>query len=156
MPKIREARDAEAAELAAIQERASVAALAHIFPPERYAFPRAAVLERWQAALRDPGATVLVAEDETIAGVTCARRDWLDGLYVEPARWRSGVGGVLHDRALEAVSSRGFTQCHLWVLEDNERARRFYERRGWQENAATRVVPFPPHPIDVGYTKELR
>jgi hypothetical protein len=37
------------------------------------------------------------------------------------------------------------------VLEDNARARRFYERHGWQENGETRVVPFPPNPLDVGY-----
>ena len=26
---------------------------------------------------------------------------------------------------------------------------------GWRENGDTRVVPFPPNPIDVGYTIEL-
>jgi ribosomal protein S18 acetylase RimI-like enzyme len=41
------------------------------------------------------------------------------------------------------------------VLEDNERARRFYEGLGWRENGDTRVVPYPPNPIDVGYTIEL-
>ena len=30
--------------------------------------------------------------------------------------------------------------CKLWVLEDNVRARRFYERRGWRENGEARVV----------------
>jgi hypothetical protein len=41
------------------------------------------------------------------------------------------------------------------VLEDNARARRFYERRGWRPDGTDRIVPFPPHPLDVGYTKEL-
>jgi hypothetical protein len=41
------------------------------------------------------------------------------------------------------------------VLEGNERARRFYKVLGWRENGDTRVVPFPPNPIDVGYTIEL-
>jgi hypothetical protein len=35
------------------------------------------------------------------------------------------------------------------------RARRFYERRGWHADGSERGVPFPPHPLDVGYTKEL-
>jgi len=43
----------------------------------------------------------------------------------------------------------------LEVIEANERARRFYERHGWRENGETRVVPYPPNPIDVGYTIEL-
>jgi hypothetical protein len=41
------------------------------------------------------------------------------------------------------------------VLEQNARARRFYERRGWRLNGDARVAPFPPYPIDVGYTIEL-
>jgi hypothetical protein len=38
------------------------------------------------------------------------------------------------------------------VLEENRRARRFYEKRGWRMNGETRVVEYPPHPIDVGYS----
>jgi RimJ/RimL family protein N-acetyltransferase len=41
------------------------------------------------------------------------------------------------------------------VLEHNARARRFYERLGWRESGRTRVVPFPPNPLDVGYTIDL-
>ena len=41
--EIREARAEEGPILAGVQERASVAALAHIFPPERYPYPREAV-----------------------------------------------------------------------------------------------------------------
>jgi hypothetical protein len=53
------------------------------------------------------------------------------------------------------VRDRGSAQIHLWVLEENARARRFYERRSWQENGRTRVVPFPPNPLDVGYTLDF-
>jgi hypothetical protein len=38
MAAIRKGRLGEAAELAGVQERASVGALAHSFPPERYPF----------------------------------------------------------------------------------------------------------------------
>jgi hypothetical protein len=46
-------------------------------------------------------------------------------------------------------------RAKLWTLEENWEARRFYERRGWTLNRETRVVPFPPNPIDVQYEKEL-
>jgi hypothetical protein len=49
----------------------------------------------------------------------------------------------------------GSERCHLWVLEDNGRSRRFYERRSWYENGRTRVVPYPPNPLDVGYTHDF-
>ena len=53
------------------------------------------------------------------------------------------------------MRASGASGAHLWVLEANARARRFYERRGWGENGTTRVVPYPPNPIDVGYSIEL-
>jgi GNAT superfamily N-acetyltransferase len=153
---IREARPEEAETLAAIQRDASLTALAHIFPPERYPFPLDAVRERWHEAVADPDLTVLVSElDGTVVGVAGCRDEWLDGLYVLPSSWRRGVGRELHDEVLNRLRERGSALCHLWVLEHNDRARRFYERLGWRENGDTRVVPFPPHPTDVGYTIAL-
>jgi GNAT superfamily N-acetyltransferase len=153
---IRQARADEAETLAAIQRDASLAALAHIFPPERYPYPIAEIGQRWSDALADPVITVLVAEQDTaIGGVAGCRAEWLDGLYVTPALWGHGVGRELHDEVLDRLRAGGSTRCHLWVLEHNDRARRFYERLGWRENGDMRVVPFPPNPIDVGYTIEL-
>ena len=155
MITLREARLDEAVLLAELQERASVAALQHIFPSELYPYPRAAIRDNWGGALADPTRTVAVAETEGPVGVVCAGDGWLEALYVAPEHWGAGVADVLHDRVLELVRDRGATECRLWVLESNQRARRFYERRGWRENGETRVVPYPPNPIDVGYTIEL-
>jgi GNAT superfamily N-acetyltransferase len=155
-PVIREARPHEADVLAGIQLDASLAALAHIFPPERYPFPLEDVRRRWRDSLADSAVTVLVAEREGApAGIAGYRDEWLDGLYVLPAWWGRGVAEVLHDRVLELLRGRGCERCHLWVLEHNARARRFYERLGWRESGTTRVIPFPPNPIDVGYSIDL-
>jgi GNAT superfamily N-acetyltransferase len=154
--RIRAARPAEADALSAVQAEASIAGLGHIFPPERYPYPHDAVRERWREVVVDADARVLAAEDDgALVGVAAVRPGWLDGLYVVPARWGTGVAPALHDAALEAVRALGSCECRLWVLEENVRARRFYERRGWRENDETRVVPFPPNPIDVGYTLVL-
>ena len=67
-----------------------------------------------------------------------------------PERWGSGVADALHDAALAAL---GCAEVKLWVLEENARARRFYEKRGWVRNGETRVVEYPPHPLDVGYSR---
>ena len=150
---MRGARADEAEALAAIQAEASLAALAHIFPPELYPFPHDEVSERWREFVADACYHVLVAEDGGRAvGVAAIRPGWLDGLYVAPSHWGTRVAGLLHDAALEL---HGPGECRLWVLEHNTRARRFYERRGWREDGTTRVVPFPPNPLDVGYTIEL-
>jgi GNAT superfamily N-acetyltransferase len=153
---IREARPDEAEALAEVQRDASVAAFAHIFPSELYPFPLDAVRARWAEAVENPQLTVLVAEvDGAPAGLAGCRTEWLDGLYVRPEHWGRGLGRKLHDEVLDRLRANGSPRCHLWVLEDNERARRFYEGLGWRENGDTRVVPYPPNPIDVGYTIEL-
>lgn len=153
---IREARPDEAPVLAAIQRDASLAALAHVFPPELYAYPIDDVTRRWEESLADEAVTVLVAqEDGAPTGVAGCRSEWLDGLYVLPEWWCRGVGRALHDEVLDRLRTEACERCHLWVLEDNDRARQFYERLGWAENGTSRVVPFPPNPIDVGYTIAL-
>jgi GNAT superfamily N-acetyltransferase len=153
---IREARPDDAPVLAAIQRDASLAALAHIFPPELYAYPIDEVTRRWEESLADDAVTVLVAQEDGVpTGVAGCRSEWLDGLYVLPEWWSRGVGRALHDEVLERLRTDGCERCHLWVLDDNHRARRFYERLGWAENGTSRVVPFPPNPIDVGYTIAL-
>jgi putative acetyltransferase len=154
--EIRPAHTDDAEALAGIQRAASLAAFAHIFPPDLYPFPTDEVRERWREAVADPGARVLVADEGGApVGLAGVRADWLDGLYVLPDRWGSGVARSLHDPALSLVEGLGSSTCRLWVLEHNARARRFYERLGWRENGDTRVVPFPPNPIDVGYSIDL-
>jgi GNAT superfamily N-acetyltransferase len=153
---IREARLDEAATLAAVQRDASLAALGHIFPPELYPYPMDEVSARWEQFLGDDEVQVFVAEEAGSAvGVAGCRAEWLDGLYVLPEWWSRGVGRALHDHVLERLRAGGSQRCHLWVLEHNDRARRFYERLGWSENGTSRVVPFPPNPIDLGYSITL-
>jgi GNAT superfamily N-acetyltransferase len=154
--EIRDARPEEAQLLAAVQEIASVAALGHIFPPELYPYPRAVVQAHWAASVADPAKRTLIAANEQgPLGAACVYEEWLEGLYVVPEQWGTGLAGELHDRALEVVRGLGSVRCRLWVLEDNARARRFYERRGWRENGETRVVEFPPNPLDIGYTLDF-
>ena len=156
MTLLRAAQPGEASLLADLQEHASIAAFTHIFPPDLYPYPRDEVLRRWAEALADPAARVLVAETGSGAvGVALVRPEWLVGLYVVPEEWGRGAADALHDAALDLVRDFNSDRCHLWVLEQNLRARRFYERRGWIENGETRVVPFPPNPLDVGYTLDF-
>jgi ribosomal protein S18 acetylase RimI-like enzyme len=153
---IRPAGPDEADTLLAIQREAAVDAFAHIYPPERYPFPDDAVREVWAEALSDPGVEVYVAEvDGVPAGAVSVGNGFLSTLYVLPAHQGSGVGSALHDLALERLREQGFDEARLWTLEGNDSGRRFYERRGWSLTAETRVVPYPPNPIDVQYARRL-
>jgi GNAT superfamily N-acetyltransferase len=52
-------------------------------------------------------------------------------LFVLPPWWGSGVAGTLHEAALEEMRAQGYRRARLFTPSGHERARRFYERRGW-------------------------
>ena len=54
----------------------------------------------------------------------------LYSIYVLPERWGTGAGHRLFAAARERLTTAGFPDMRLWVLEENHRARRFYERQG--------------------------
>jgi GNAT superfamily N-acetyltransferase len=153
---IRYARHDEAETLLRIQRDAAVTAFAHIFPPERYPFPDEGVRAEWETALADPEIEVYVLEVDGQPGASVAvGYGFLRNLYVLPAHQGSGLGSALHDHGLDRLRARGCTEAKLWTLEGNQGGRRFYERRGWSLNGETREVPFPPNPLDVGYSRPL-
>ena len=52
-------------------------------------------------------------------------------LYLLPEYMGRGFGKALLEAAVEALAGQGFREVLLWVLEENRRARRFYERAGF-------------------------
>jgi GNAT superfamily N-acetyltransferase len=153
---IRPARTDDVETLLAIQRAACVKAFAHIYPPELYPFPDDDIREMWRESLVTADVEVYLSEiDEKAVGSVAIGDVFLRNLYVVPELWRTGVGGAMHDHALERLRARGCKVAKLWTLEENRDGRRFYENRGWSLNGETRVVPFPPNPTDVGYSKRL-
>ncbi|WP_268873357.1 GNAT family N-acetyltransferase [Streptomyces mutabilis] len=51
----------------------------------------------------------------------------------------TGIGKQLMAAALTTLGQADYAQAVLWVLEDNERARRFYEAAGWRPDGAAVV-----------------
>jgi GNAT superfamily N-acetyltransferase len=154
--RIRPARQTDVETLLAIQRAAAVDAFAHVYPPERYPFPDDEIREVWAEALSDPEVEVYVADvDGVAAGAVSLGGEFLSTLYVLPAYQGRGVGSALHDVALERLRARGVRRAKLWTLEGNASGRAFYKRRGWELTDETRVVPYPPHPIDVQYARRL-
>ena len=153
---IRRARADESETLLRIQREAGVAAFSHVFPQDRFPFPDAEIRANWKRALADASIEIYVAEvdDEPVASVSVGD-GFLRTLYVLPAHQRSGIGTALHDHALARLRALGTHEARLWTLEENHSARSFYERRGWRPNGETRRVEFPPHPLDVGYSRPI-
>jgi ribosomal protein S18 acetylase RimI-like enzyme len=144
--RLASARDAKG--IAGIQERGWQAAYRHVFPPadlDRGGFVR---LSRWRERLRRPPAgwaTFVAIRDRVIVGfVSIGPSRDIDGagevyaIYVDPAAWSTGAGRGLMERAERELAAT-YDEATLWVLEDNPRARRFYELAGWATDGERKV-----------------
>jgi GNAT superfamily N-acetyltransferase len=147
---VRPARLEDAAALAEVHVRTWQAAYEHVFGAERLAtLDLEQRRSRWESLLGAPRLhqRSFVAEDEDgrVVGfaTTGASRD-VDGegelyaIYALPESWGGGAGPALMHAALESLRDEGFTTAILWVLEDNPRARSFYEREGWTVDGGRR------------------
>lgn len=77
------------------------------------------------------------------------------GLYLIPELWGAGYGQVLWTEASQCLLAR-FSVSTLWVLQNNARARRFYERMGFEPDEQVKYISL--HGIElpeVRYRKDL-
>jgi RimJ/RimL family protein N-acetyltransferase len=97
----------------------------------------------------DEGTRPFLAEDgDEVVGVLTLGDEELYAIYVHPEHWGSGVGQELLDRAHRELAAT-CEVATLTCLVTNARARRFYERNGW-ELGETLVEPhFGGEPTDV-------
>ena len=79
----------------------------------------------------------------------------LYALYVRPAWWSTGTGRALMHRVLARTSGAGYRFVTLWVLRDNQRARRFYQQAGFAPDGATNVLSSLGNVIEVRYRRAL-
>ena len=119
---IRTARPEERLDLEALQRRASLALPEYREQIE--AHPEVIELPAEQIA----EGQVLVAELEgRIAGFAAVIAGELDGLFVEPALWKRGVGAAL----VEAAAHQARIQGLSLTVTANPTARLFYEKCGF-------------------------
>jgi RimJ/RimL family protein N-acetyltransferase len=139
-----------------VQEPGAILGLGHIFPQDRYPFPRDAVAERWRAEIDDAATAVYVSTDGggCIAGFAALQANELLHFGVAVDLWGSGFATWFHDALLERLPL-GFTSVQLRVFEENRRARRFYEKHGWSDSGVTSRSQFPPCPVLLEYRRDL-
>lgn len=61
-------------------------------------------------------------------------------IYLLPEYFGKGYAAPLLRAVVAALSSQGFERIYLWVLEENARARRFYENNGFQCTSDTTKI----------------
>ena len=62
----------------------------------------------------------------------------LVGLYLNPEYVANGYGKQAMDWIKKEIKSRGYDNISRWVLEENNRARRFYEKSGFVSDGETK------------------
>jgi len=133
---------------------------------------RAAIDRSWgwrRRRYRNPhplGVNLILAVDGQVAGycdVGPARSTGraevtgeLYAIYVDPDLIGTGVGARLIGAGRTALRGLGHSTAELWVLDSNERARRFYERDGWQLSDGIKLESIGGVDLnEVRYVREL-
>jgi ribosomal protein S18 acetylase RimI-like enzyme len=62
----------------------------------------------------------------------------IETIYLDPQAFGTGDGDVLMDATRAALVAGGYGSATLWMLETNDRARRFYLRHGWRLDGASK------------------
>jgi len=150
-PAIRQARPDDADRIGAIQVLAWQAAyrgvmpdayLDDLDPDDRAGYWRGQVL-----ALRPDQRLEVVVDDGGVVGFAAAGPEHDGGtagvgeLYainIDPQAWGRGLGRALLRDMTAELTGLGHREAVLWVVPQNDRARRFYESEGWSDDDVRR------------------
>jgi ribosomal protein S18 acetylase RimI-like enzyme len=150
--RVRRAEPGDAAAIAAVHVRAWRAAYRGLLPEAVLDSLSVEARERaWEGLLRDGHLTLVAEEGGEVAGfctVVAPARDTdapadaaeLAALYVDPPRWRGGVGRELMAAAVRELDAR-WAVLTVWVIAANAAAVAFYERFGFARDGAERREP---------------
>jgi ribosomal protein S18 acetylase RimI-like enzyme len=72
-------------------------------------------------------------------------------IYVLPEWWGRGAGRLLMAHAVRALTEVGHRDITLWVLEDNQQARRFYAAAGFQPDGSRQQLDLGGPVYEVRY-----
>ena len=170
--QLRPAVSADATNIAQVHVASWQAGYAGILPADYLA--ELSVADRaimWQSFFAaDPAehrcvCTVAIVEDQIVGFATTGpdrtypadqETGELWSMYVDPTHWGSQVAKELIAAARRELRSGGRLHNTLWVLTENLRARRFYEREGWSNDDVHRVDELDDLALDhVRYSIEL-
>ena len=150
---IRPAEPRDAAAVADVHVRTWEAAYEHVFGADRLAeidvARRRAIAEQ---AIASGGVAVAEDDGRIVGFVSVGPSTDVDGegelyaIYVLPEAWGSGAGHRLMEAGKELLRA-SYTDATLYVLDDNPRARRFYEREGWALDGTTKTGEFLGLPV---------
>lgn len=133
--------------------------LEDIFSPEKRAEGLMKELE-----FGNPTNVILFDRDKPIGLLTYGRSkdDSVDDdtieiwrIYLLPSYWGHSLGVELMNWGIYEIQAKGYKKVALWVLEENSRARKFYEKMGFIHDGTSRVINPGKELIDLKYIKNI-
>lgn len=114
----------------------------------------------WQQRLIDGRDHVLLAVEDDVLVAFCAvgpsadadadPTTWLiANLHVTPGRKRQGVGTQIFEAAVALARQHGARRVTLWVIDVNQPARSFYEKRGMAPDGGRRRDDTPGRHVEL-------
>lgn len=146
---IRPARDDERKAVAALYWRTWHETQASLEPPEIVETRPLGFFDKRVASW--PTAPLVAWSGGQLLGFAAWQEDYLGQMFVHPATRSTGLGAHLLAAAEEAMATSGIRNATLDCIVGNDRAKRFYERHGWQ---VEREMD-DPHPV-AGQSRPLR
>ena len=141
---VREATPEDIRALATVEVHSRGAAYAHFMPVhyvKELTVEDATTIWRERLSGASSMKTMVLESEDQIAGFVRFGRGQaplpapnageLELLFVAPDHWRHGLGSTLLEEAERGLQAMGFASGFLAVFEANQRARGFYEARGW-------------------------
>jgi len=87
-------------------------------------------------------------EDKQDAGEIAA-------IYLIEEFWDKGYGREMMNFVISRFRSMGYSEVFLWVLQDNTRARRFYEKHGFTFDGKKAEIEIGKPLIELRYTRNI-
>ena len=150
-PTIRHAQLGDAERVAAIQVSAWQATYRGVMPDayldELDADDRAAYWRRQMEALLPGQRLEVIVDDGVVVGFAAVgpehdgRTAGVGELYainIDPRAWGRGLGRALLRDVTADLAGLGYGEAVLWVVPQNDRARRFYESEEWRDDHVRR------------------
>jgi GNAT superfamily N-acetyltransferase len=158
---VRRAVPADATDLADVHVSSWQAAYAGIVPADFLAGLDRDRRAAWWRGVLEQGALVHVVGDPAVGfchPTPSNDEGWgeIRSIYVHPGHWGEGLGARLLDAGESTLVDSGFEAGLLWVLEENSRARRFYESQGWRLGKSIQLLDLGGRQVtEVKYEKDL-
>ena len=95
--------------------------------------------DRWVNSIASRHSLVMSENDQIIGTASFGKSRWAQygdygeifSIYLLPQYMGKGYGQYLLNTCVKELQKSGFHKIMLWVLEENQRARKFYEKNGF-------------------------